>query len=76
MPLGRPARSGSPHELLRSTPEPGECPDLSVTNHDEGATGETSKPGDLSVPHMVPRSTVMEKGAVAFNVPVNISPSL
>jgi DNA-binding transcriptional LysR family regulator len=31
---------------------------------------------DLSVPYMSPRSTVMEKGAVAFTVPVNMSPSL
>lgn len=29
-----------------------------------------------STPYMAPRSTVMEKGAVAFTVPVNISPSL
>ncbi|RAJ51254.1 hypothetical protein K376_06319 [Streptomyces sp. PsTaAH-130] len=30
--------------------------------------------GGFSVPYKSPRSTVMEKGAVAFTVPVNISP--
>ncbi|MFJ5828509.1 DUF4365 domain-containing protein [Streptomyces sp. NPDC093089] len=32
--------------------------------------------GGLPVPHTAPRSTVREKGTVAFTVPVNISPSL
>ncbi|MCQ0023939.1 hypothetical protein M4914_13905 [Streptomyces somaliensis DSM 40738] len=38
-------------------------------------TARRRQRGDAPVPYRAPRSTVMEKGAVAFTVPVNTSPS-